>query len=92
MRHNGTDQNDLVEQLKTHEELKMNAFGLSDQADSFSDRYSKSARAARREAAAAETALIEFEVAHPEVLAEEDRLRREQSAAALAAYQTGRLD
>ena len=82
-----------MEQLiKTHEDLKMNAFGLSDLADSFSDRYSKSARAARREAAAAETALIDFESAHPEVLAEEDRLRREQSDAALAAYQAGRID
>jgi hypothetical protein len=78
--------------IKAHEEMKMSAFGLSDRAEGFSDRYSPAARLARREAAAAETALIEFESAHPEVLLEEDRLRRELGDTALAAYQAGRLD
>jgi hypothetical protein len=82
-----------MEQLiKTHSELKEKAFGLSDHADGFSNHYSPVARQARREAAAAETALIEFESSHPEVLAEEDRRRRQSAASALEAYRAGRID
>lgn len=66
----------MVELIQTHENLKAQVFGLSDLVDGFGDRYSADAKQARREYAAAENALIEFEIAHPEVLAEEDQLRR----------------
>lgn len=80
-----------MEQLiKTHEDLKMNAFGLAETAEIATESEARNARQLRREASAAETALLAFETAHPEVLAEEDRLRRKQADAAFEDLRTGR--